>query len=219
MSMDLLKWDEKGLVSVVVQDRLTGEVRMLAHANREAVERTLESGDAFFWSRSRQSLWRKGETSGNTLRVHEVWADCDADALVYLVEPAGPSCHTGRRSCFYRRLSTGGMDEDGSFAEPTLLRLEAMLEARKASTGEKSYTRYLLDKGVGKIGEKIREEGGELADALVDEADERVISESADVIYHAMVGLISRGLSLRAVEAELARRFGQSGHDEKASRD
>jgi len=212
--IDTLKWDAAGLVSVVVQDRHGGEIRMLAHANREAVAKTVETGFAHFFSRSRQSLWKKGESSGNVIRVLEIWADCDGDALVYLAEPQGPSCHTGAPSCFFRRLDT---DDEGR-ALPTMLRLAAALEARTKSDAEKSYTKSLLDAGAPKIGKKLREEGGELADAIADESDGRVVSEAADVVYHLLVGLLHRGVSFRDVEAELARRFGVSGHDEKASR-
>ncbi len=212
-----LKWDAAGLVTVVVQDRHTGEIRMVAHADRAALAKTIESGDAWFWSRSRSALWRKGETSGHVLRVAEVWVDCDGDAVLYLVDPEGPSCHTGATTCFFRRLDAAAADEQDP-AAPTLLRLERTLAERAKSSGAKSYTRSLLDGGAPKIGEKIREEAGELADALAREADERVTSEAGDVLYHAMVGLLFRGLGLRSVAAELARRFGRSGHDEKASR-
>lgn len=215
MNLDELTWDAAGLVTVVVQDRHSGEVRMVAHANREAVERTVASGDAFFFSRSRNAMWRKGETSGNTLRVEEVWADCDGDALLYLVDPNGPSCHTGERNCFFRRLGEG--DVSGR-AAPTLARLWDVLEARRASTGEKSYTRSLLDGGVERIGGKIEEESGELVEALRNESDKRVVSEAGDVLYHAMVGLLARGVTLRDVEEHLSERFGASGHQEKASR-
>lgn len=220
MDLETLEWNAAGLVTVVVQDRHTGEVRMLAHANREAVAKTLETGEGHFWSRSRESLWRKGESSGNTLAVHEVWADCDADALVYLVDATGPSCHTGRRACFYRRLDDEGVAHEpaGLDASPTLVRLADTLMARQGEGAKKSYTRSLLDKGAPKIGDKLREEAGELADAIADETDERVVSEAADVLYHLMVGLLHRGVDLRDVEVELARRFGVSGHDERASR-
>ena len=193
---------------------------MLAHANREAVLQTLETGYAHFFSRSRQQLWKKGESSGNTLRTFEVWADCDADALVYLVEPAGPSCHTGAETCFFRRVGHGDAPEagEGSRAAPTLLRLTETLAARAAGDEEKSYTKSLLEKGAPKIGAKLREEAGELADALEGESDERVAAEAADLLYHAMVGLQLRGLTLRDVEDVLASRFGVSGHDEKAAR-
>ncbi|HTJ85096.1 MAG TPA: bifunctional phosphoribosyl-AMP cyclohydrolase/phosphoribosyl-ATP diphosphatase HisIE [Polyangiaceae bacterium] len=216
IDLSTLKKDAAGLVTVVAQDRLTGEVRMVAHANAEAVERTVSSGAAHFFSRSRNALWKKGETSGNVMRVHEVWLDCDADAVLYLVDPEGPTCHTGAPNCFVTRIDASA--KDGMRATPLFVRLEEALEARKQRTGEKSYTRSLLDAGPEKIGAKIREEADELARAIASESTERVASEAADVLYHAMVGLLSRGVALRDVEVELARRFGVSGHDEKAAR-
>jgi len=211
-----LKFDAAGRVLVVAQDERTGEVRMVAWADAEALTRTLESGEAWFFSRSRDALWKKGESSGNTLAVSEVWADCDGDALVYRVTPRGPSCHEGTRSCFTRRLGAGATEE--SDAAPTLLRLTDTLAKRAQSDGRKSYTRSLLDGGPAKIGSKLREEAGELADAIAEESDERVVSEAADVLYHAMVGLLSRGVDLADVAAELGRRFHRSGHAEKAAR-
>jgi phosphoribosyl-ATP pyrophosphohydrolase/phosphoribosyl-AMP cyclohydrolase len=217
--LDDLKWDSAGLVTVVALDRHDGEVRMVAHANREAVTRTLESHTAWFWSRSRSALWQKGESSGHLLHVHEVWADCDGDALVYLVDPHGPTCHTGAESCFFRRLDREDTDVGSADrALPTLARLGQTLAARARADADKSYTKSLLDKGATKIGEKLREEAGELAEALQNETDERVVSEAADVLYHLMVGLQLRGLALHDVAAELANRFGTSGHTEKASR-
>ena len=229
MDLSALKWDPAGLVTVVVQDRLSGEIRMLAHANEEAIRATLETGDAHFYSRSRAALWRKGETSGNTIRVAEVWVDCDADALLYLADPAGPSCHTGRESCFYRQVRPDGSVADASeipeagsddevAGRPLLLRLEHALAQRARSSSEKSYTKSLLVKGPPKIGEKIREEAGEVSDAIADESDEAVAREAADVLYHLLVGLLYRKVPLRAVQRVLADRFGVSGHVEKASR-
>jgi phosphoribosyl-ATP pyrophosphohydrolase/phosphoribosyl-AMP cyclohydrolase len=217
-AFDWLKRDAAGLVTVVVQDRHTGLVRMVAHANEEALSATLASGYAHFFSRSRNKLWKKGEESGHVLQVHELWADCDGDCLVYLVDPAGPSCHTGAETCFYQRVGADGSLREGGLAAPTFPRLEQELIARRDASAEKSYTRSLLDKGAPKIAEKIREEGGELADAVQGESDERVVSESGDVVYHMLVGLLFRKLTLRDVQAEIARRFGTSGHDEKASR-
>lgn len=215
MDLSALKWDAAGLVTVVVQDRLTGAIRMVAHANAEAVRRTVESREGWFYSRSRASLWKKGESSGHVLAVHEVWIDCDADALVYSVDPEGPSCHTGSTSCFFTpALAPAGMRAP----LPMLERLEEALRERAASTETKSYTRSLLTAGAPKIGAKLREEADELARAIEGESDERVASEAADVVYHAMVGLLSRGIALRDVEAVLAKRFGVSGHDEKAAR-
>jgi len=220
MSLDALKYNDQGLVAVIAQDAETGEVRMMAYADETAIRRTLETGAAHFYSRSRQQLWKKGESSGNTLGVRSVWVDCDGDTLIYMVDPAGPSCHTGAETCFFRRLDgDGNLLEAGSgTAAPTLLRLERTLQDRKASDAGKSYTKSLLDAGPTKIDAKVREEAAELGQALIGESDERVASEAGDVIYHLLVGLVLREVSLRDLFAELSNRFGQSGHDEKARR-
>ncbi len=220
MNIESLKWDADGLVTVVVQDRMTGEIRMLAHANRQAVESTLATGYAHFYSRSRKQLWRKGETSGHSIAVHELWADCDGDALIYLGDPAGPSCHSNRETCFFQRVTAAGAlnTEAHAHASAVLPRLWTELQARKHAPADKSYTKKLLGEGAAKIAAKVREEGDELGRALCDETDERVVSEAADVTYHMLVGLLCRGLRLRDLEVELARRFGMSGLDEKASR-
>jgi phosphoribosyl-ATP pyrophosphohydrolase/phosphoribosyl-AMP cyclohydrolase len=219
MPFSALNYSSHGLIPVIAQDAETGEIRMMAYADQIAIEKTLETGLAHFFSRSRGELWLKGETSGNTLAVRSVWVDCDGDTLIYMVEPAGPSCHTGAETCFYRRL-----DDDGNLVEgagdsaPTLMRLERTLQARKASDAGKSYTKSLLDKGAPKIDEKLREEAAELGQALMGESDERVTSEAGDLIYHLLVGLVLREVSLRDLLSELSKRFGQSGHEEKASR-
>jgi phosphoribosyl-AMP cyclohydrolase / phosphoribosyl-ATP pyrophosphohydrolase len=214
-----LNFNAQGLIPALAQDRFDGQVRMLGWMNREALERTLETGNATFFSRSRSALWVKGETSGNLLRVHSVTADCDADTLLLLVEPAGPSCHTGRPSCFFKRVQPDGtLLDEASEVTPFFGELERTIRQRQVSTAEKSYTRSLLDGGAGKIGGKIREEAGELATALADESDERVLNEAADLLFHTLVGLRARGLDLRAVAAKLSARMGQSGHAEKASR-
>ncbi len=214
-----LTFDARGLIPVVAQDQVTGEIRMLAWASADAVRATLISGKATFFSRSRGSLWVKGESSGNTLAVSAVLADCDADSLVYLVTPAGPTCHTGAPSCFFRRLDPEGALREDSVPAPTLLaRLSQVLLARSASTAEKSYTKSLFDGGAPKIGSKLREEASELADAVAAESNERVVSEAADVLFHVMVALRSRGLDVAEVLAELERRSGTSGHVEKAMR-
>jgi phosphoribosyl-ATP pyrophosphohydrolase/phosphoribosyl-AMP cyclohydrolase len=215
-----LAFDAGALVTVVAQDRLTGELRMVAHANLEAIEKTLESGLAHFYSRSRAALWRKGESSGNELVVHEIWVDCDADAVLYLVEPAGPSCHTGEVTCFFRPLEPAFQRASARarYAQPELARLWSELEARRDADVDASYTKRLLAKGRAAIGAKITEESAELVAAIERESDQRVVSEAADVLYHVLVGLLARGVSLRDVEAELARRAGVSGLVEKASR-
>jgi len=208
-----LSFSKDGLLPVVAVDRLTGEVRMHALANREAHENTLKNGRATFFSRSRNELWEKGKTSGNTMRVSRVLVDCDGDALLYEVDPRGPSCHTGAESCFFR-------DADGAPAErsPALLALDCVLQARKKSTAKESYAKSLYDGGPTKIGAKLREEADELARALASEPDDCVKNEAADVLFHVMVALRSRGMSMRDALSVLAARAGHGGHEEKKNR-
>jgi len=217
-----MDFDEHGLIPVVAQDHLTGQVRMVAFATEQAVKLTLETKRATFWSRSRGELWEKGRTSGNTLAVTGVLVDCDADCLVYLVAPNGPTCHTGAATCFFRRAELSGgkvVVSDVEVPAPTLLaRLEAVLEARRASDAKASYAKSLYDAGPAKIGEKLVEEAGELARAVAGEPDDRVASEAADVLFHVMVALRSRGVAFETVLRELDRRSGTSGHDEKRAR-
>lgn len=213
-----LRFDAAGLIPAVAQDRLTGQVRMVAWMNREALERTLATGRATFWSRSRGALWEKGATSGNTLVVRSVWADCDGDTLLLLVDPVGASCHTGRPSCFFRAVAADGLSERTQEANAELARLEATIAERASSSADRSYTRKLLDGGAAAIGEKLREEAAELADAIAAESEARVASEAADVLYHLLVGLSLRGVGLRTVLETLAARSGQSGIAEKARR-
>jgi phosphoribosyl-ATP pyrophosphohydrolase/phosphoribosyl-AMP cyclohydrolase len=216
-----LKWDAQGLIPAVAQDRLTGQVRMLAWMNREALQTTLDTGFATFFSRSRSALWKKGESSGHVLRVRQVVADCDGDALLLLVDPEGPSCHTGRATCFFRQVDPASAqiaETPERDAGPFLLSLEEEIRERASSSAAKSYTRSLLDAGVGKIAEKVTEEAGELSAALQSETDERVANEAGDVLYHLLVGLRARGIEWRRVVEVLAARAGRSGHDEKASR-
>src|SRR5262245_36043597 len=144
MSLDL-KLDAAGLVVAVAQDRLSGRIQMVAWMNPEAVQRTLETGLATFYSRSRKALWQKGETSGHVLKVSAVYLDCDADTLLLLCDPQGPSCHTGSPTCFFRRINEDGtLSDEAALAEPFLNELEATLRARAASTAAKSYTRSLI---------------------------------------------------------------------------
>jgi phosphoribosyl-AMP cyclohydrolase / phosphoribosyl-ATP pyrophosphohydrolase len=211
------QYDGNGLVPCIVQDAERGTVLMLAWMNAEALQLTRETGIVHFWSRSRQALWKKGETSGNTLALVELRIDCDADAILVRAKPAGPTCHTGTTACFFHR--DDGPDDDGVPAVTILEQLDRVLQARRDdSTGQKSYTKSLLDKGMPKILEKIAEESGELAAELPSGTDERVISETADLLFHVMVGLTARRIPVEKVLLELARRFGTSGHAEKASR-
>jgi phosphoribosyl-AMP cyclohydrolase / phosphoribosyl-ATP pyrophosphohydrolase len=185
--LDELAFDDRGLVPCVVQDWRTGEVLTLAYMNEEALARTRETGETWFWSRSRQELWHKGETSGNVQRLRALRYDCDNDAFVALVEPAGPACHTGERSCFYR----GEMDPAPAEALPGL---ERTIAERRAADPSESYTARLLADPA-RIGQKIEEEAEEVARAARDESDDRVAEEAADVLYHLAVLLAGRGLS------------------------
>jgi phosphoribosyl-ATP pyrophosphohydrolase/phosphoribosyl-AMP cyclohydrolase len=214
-----LKFDRAGLIPAVAQDRLTGAVRMVAWMNREALERTLREGRATFFSRSRGSLWQKGETSENFLLVREVVADCDADTLILLVDPQGPTCHTGRPTCFFRTVAPDGRLENRPVeAVPFLEQLERVILERREASVDLSYTRSLLDGGAAAIGAKLREEANELGAALQAETAERVASEAADLLYHLLVGLRLREVDFRKVIEVLANRAGTGGHAEKAAR-
>jgi phosphoribosyl-ATP pyrophosphohydrolase/phosphoribosyl-AMP cyclohydrolase len=216
--MQGLKFDAAGLIPAIAQDRATGEIRMMAWMNEEALAKTLETGLATFYSRSRQKLWVKGETSNHRLRVESVVADCDGDTLLLLVEPDGASCHTGRPNCFFRPLGPEGPTEAETEALPYLFELESIIRSRQASSADKSYTRSLLDGGADKVGAKIGEEAGELVAAIHGEGDDRVASEAADVFFHVLVALRLRGVALKDVVRELVRRSSRSGHAEKAAR-
>jgi phosphoribosyl-ATP pyrophosphohydrolase/phosphoribosyl-AMP cyclohydrolase len=181
---------------------------MLAYMNPDSLQRTLETGETWFWSRSRGELWRKGATSGNTQRVVEIRYDCDADTLLVRVEPAGPACHTGRQSCFYRRLPDGVEVGVPPTTRGLLPALEAVIQDRKANPRAGSYTCQLLDAGLPHILKKVGEEAVEIVVAAQSEGDERLVSELADLTYHVLVLLAARDLSWADVEEELARRFG-----------
>ena len=194
-----IAFDERGLVPVVIQDWTTGEVLTLAYANAEAVARTRETGELHLWSRSRGELWHKGATSGNVQRVRALRLDCDGDALLALVEPAGPACHTGERTCFF----TGDLEPPAP--HEALPGLERTLVARAAERPDGSYTVQLLDDPA-LIGEKVQEEAEEVARAAREESDDRVDNEAADLLYHLTVLLHSRGRSLADAGRVLAER-------------
>jgi phosphoribosyl-ATP pyrophosphohydrolase/phosphoribosyl-AMP cyclohydrolase len=198
------RWNEQGLAPAIVQDATTGEVLMLAWMNAEAWQLTQETGEAHFWSRSRQSLWHKGETSGNVQHVVEIRLDCDADTLLLRVDPAGPACHTGERSCFYTVV--GGLPTaDGGHAS-VLDELYRVILDRKQNPRPGSYTAQLLDKGMAEISKKVGEESVEVIVAALGQSDERLVSETADLLYHSLVLLAARGVPLAQVEAELEKR-------------
>jgi phosphoribosyl-ATP pyrophosphohydrolase/phosphoribosyl-AMP cyclohydrolase len=195
----LLVYDERGLVPCIVQDWASGEVLTLAYVNELALRRTLETGQLHLWSRSRGELWHKGATSGNTQAVRAMRVDCDGDALLALVEPAGPACHTGERTCFHR----GELDRLA--AHESLPALERTLRERERERPEGSYTVALLEDPA-RIGEKVMEEAEEVARAAREESDERVDEEAADLLYHLLVLLRGRGRSLADAERVLDER-------------
>jgi phosphoribosyl-ATP pyrophosphohydrolase/phosphoribosyl-AMP cyclohydrolase len=193
---ELLVYDERGLVPCIVQDAASGEVLTLAYMNELALRRTRETGELHLWSRSRDELWHKGATSGNTQAVRALRVDCDGDALLALVEPAGPACHTGERTCFYRG------ELDSLLPHEMLPALERTLRERERERPEGSYTVALLDDPA-QIGEKVMEEAEEVARAAREETDERVDEEAADLLYHLLVLLRGRGRSLADAERVL----------------
>jgi phosphoribosyl-AMP cyclohydrolase / phosphoribosyl-ATP pyrophosphohydrolase len=202
-----VRFDEKGLVPCVMQDARSGEVLTLAYMNEESLLLTLETREIHLYSRSRREIWHKGATSGNVQRVRQIRYDCDGDALVALVDPVGPACHTGERSCFYRDLegtADPGVDAPGVVGEPMLLPYEALatlertLVTRQRKRPAGSYTVELLE-DPRLAGDKVREEAAEVVKAVNSESDERVAEEGADVVYHLAVLLLSRGISMAEV--------------------
>lgn len=223
-----IRWNEAGLAPAVVQHRRTGRVLMLGWMNREALERTLSSGEVHFFSRRRGALWKKGETSGNILRLRSIRTDCDRDALLVEADPAGPTCHTGEESCFFEALTGDGDDgghdrghdgghdrgdDGGPEGKPApglaaaLTRLAALVDDRAARRPGDSYTARLLAAGAARAAQKVGEEGVETALAAAAGTEEEVASEAADLLYHLLVLLKSRGVPPDRVGEELARRF------------
>jgi phosphoribosyl-ATP pyrophosphohydrolase/phosphoribosyl-AMP cyclohydrolase len=191
---DGVNFDGRGLVPCVAQDADSGEVLTLAYANEEALRLSVETGEVHFFSRSRGKLWRKGEESGHVLKLRQLRVDCDGDAVVALVEPSGPACHTGERSCFYRELGDG---EPAPVAHEALAALQRTLRSRAAERPPGSYTVELLEDPK-LIGEKVEEEAEEVVRAAREESDERVAEEAADLLYHLSVLLASREVPLSA---------------------
>jgi len=197
---EALAYDAAGLIPVVVQEADSGDVLMVAYANREALDRTAQTGHAHFWSRSRSALWRKGETSGNEMRVREMRTDCDRDALLMVVDPAGPACHTGTRTCF---------GEESATAAGIVGELGRVIAERASAAPDGSYTARLLAKGQDQVLKKIGEEATEVVLAAKAESDERLAEEAADLVYHLMVAMAQRKVPFtRALEVLRARRRG-----------
>jgi phosphoribosyl-ATP pyrophosphohydrolase/phosphoribosyl-AMP cyclohydrolase len=207
--LDSLRFDANGLLPVVAQDAATGDVLTLAYANREAVEKTISTGEAHYFSRSRAELWRKGATSGNIQRVVEVRVDCDGDALLYRVEPRGPACHTGENTCFFTTLSGDGATKTtpeqigfGLMVE----RLAGTIAERHREMPDESYTAGLIRSGPERVAQKVGEEAVEVLIAALTE--KRLAEESADLVYHLLVLLEERGVRIESVAGVLRDRHG-----------
>ncbi len=222
-----IAYDSRGLVPAVIQDLQTHEVLMLAYMNEQALQKTIETGVVHFYSRSRQCLWKKGETSGNILSVHSIYTDCDSDAIVIKAVAAGPTCHTQTRSCFFRTITAEGIGTcaggpGGAAASVIETVYEVLCSRRDAPANQNdanpSYTRSLLDKGYPKIAAKIAEESEELLEVLAEGDADKVVHETVDLLFHVLVGLCARRIAPDQLWTELQRRFGVSGHDEKAAR-
>jgi phosphoribosyl-ATP pyrophosphohydrolase/phosphoribosyl-AMP cyclohydrolase len=217
-----VKWDADGLVPAVAQDADDGRVRMVAWMNAEALEATLATGYAHYWSRSRHALWKKGETSGHVQRVRAVRLDCDGDTVLLQVTQTGPACHTGEETCFFRKAGADGAlaeSPEGPSLQGVLARLDGVIRARRAAGDpEASYVARLFAKGEDAILKKVAEEAGEVLLAAKDHDPEAVTREAADLLFHLLVALAAADVTPDRVAAELHRRHGTSGLAEKAAR-
>jgi phosphoribosyl-ATP pyrophosphohydrolase/phosphoribosyl-AMP cyclohydrolase len=210
-----IRWNEQGLVPAIVQDAVSKDVLMMAYMNRESLERTLETGETWFWSRSRGELWHKGATSGNVQKVRSIRYDCDADTLLVAVEPAGPACHTGRYSCFTRTLPLKGQQgaaeerparPEGGERFAILSTLESVIASRDAERPQGAYTTYLFEKGLDKILKKVGEETAEVIIAAKNRSHDELRYETSDLIFHLLVLLRDLKLPLDEVMRELENR-------------
>lgn len=214
-----VKWNEQGLAPAICQDAATGQVLTLAWVNEESLRLTLEKRTVHFWSRSRGELWHKGETSGNYLRLVSARLDCDSDALVFIVKPDGPACHTNRMSCFFNEVPAPGQeseDEEPLDFDHNLLEsvYRLILERKEAGDADSSYVARLFAKGEERVLEKIDEEAAEVVKAMKEENAGEIANEVADLWFHTLVGMAARGVPPGRVFAELARRFGRGGRPE-----
>ena len=208
MFIDEIKFDEKGLVPAVVQDAADGRVLMVAYMNRESLEKTVETGRTWFFSRSRNQLWNKGETSGNFQEVEEILVDCDADTLVVKVRQHGPACHTGNPTCFFRKVSENGelADYEAPATASILDEVYAVVKDRMENPKEGSYTNYLLDTGIDKILKKVGEECSETIIAAKNEEPSEIALETSDLLYHLIVMIAERGMTMEDIYSELKHR-------------
>jgi len=218
-----VNWDERGLAAAICQDAGTGQALMLAWTNEEALRLTLEKGTVYFWSRSREKIWHKGETSGNFLRLVSASLDCDRDTLLFIVRPDGPACHTGQTSCFFNKIgpldcefSDGESPGDDLVFHYNLLETvyNLILRRRESGKAEYSYVARIFERGEERILEKVGEEAEEVARAVREEGQERVVSEMADLWFHSLLALALKNIPPGEVFAELARRFGKGGRPE-----
>ncbi|KMY56264.1 phosphoribosyl-ATP pyrophosphatase [Bacillus sp. FJAT-27231] len=208
MTVEEIRFDEKGLVPAVVQDATTYEVLTLAYMNKDSLQRTIDSGETWFFSRSRQELWHKGETSGNTQKVVNIKYDCDQDALVVLVKPQGPACHLGTTSCFENSLYG---EQTGMLPYTILHKLEEVIADREQTRPEGAYTTYLFEKGVDKILKKVGEEAAEVIIAAKNRDKDELQWEAADLLYHLLVLLREQEVELADVLGVLAKRHEEKG--------
>ncbi|RAK11707.1 phosphoribosyl-ATP pyrophosphatase /phosphoribosyl-AMP cyclohydrolase [Halanaerobium saccharolyticum] len=215
------KYNEQGLMPAVVQDFQSREVLMVAYVNEESLNLSLEKRETVFYSRSRQELWHKGETSGNTQEIKEIYYDCDQDTILFMVDPAGPACHTGENSCFYRKIA-----EDTDLKAEKMMKMEQeaqqietefetekvvdflydLILSRKQEMPEGSYTTYLFEEGIDKILKKVGEESAEVIIASKNEPEEELVYETADLVYHMLVLLVERGINPDQIRKELKKR-------------
>lgn len=201
-----IKYNEKGLIPAIIQDSSNNEVLMMAYMNEESLNKTLASGYTWFYSRSRQQLWMKGESSGNTQKVEQILYDCDEDTLLIKVKPAGPACHTGNYSCFYRDLQGEEIDTSIPFQVNILQELYQIILSRQQEMPEGSYTSYLFREGIDKILKKVGEESAEVIIAAKNREKNEVVYETADLIYHLLVMMVEQGVGVKDVLAELRSR-------------
>jgi phosphoribosyl-ATP pyrophosphohydrolase/phosphoribosyl-AMP cyclohydrolase len=210
MDLSQLKFDAQGLIPAVVQDWRDGSVLMVAFMNKEALQKTVTTKSVHFWSRSRQTLWEKGESSGHKLVLKDLFVDCDGDALLVKAEPTGPTCHTGEKACFFSRVDQPGKRTSEAWGG-ILERLYQTIQDRKRQPSSDSYTSKLLDGGVDRVLKKVVEEAGEVVLAGKGGKKEEIIYETADLLFHTLVALGYHDITLQEVYQELAIRFGKSG--------
>jgi phosphoribosyl-ATP pyrophosphohydrolase/phosphoribosyl-AMP cyclohydrolase len=205
LNLDNLKFNQDGLIPVITQNYYTGKILMQAYANKEAIEETLKSGYATYFSRSRNALWKKGETSGNYQKIMDIKVDCDEDSIIYLVVEEGPACHTGEESCFYRNLN---LEKDSKPVPFEILhKLYEKIQERKETMPEGSYVASLFKKGSDKIIQKVGEEAIETVIALKNKNKDEIVYETSDLLFHLLIALVDAGVKLSDIEEELLKRY------------